>query len=116
MRYFCHEILLLEEIIKGLLDSEEIEETTARKYKSLLEVKDKINSRMIEMEEYYMKRIEFYRECDGAKVKELEKDVRSRDEKYLGLLVKAKELRNKIERLEVRNKLFRLKSESRDEL
>lgn len=116
MRYFCQEILLLEEIIKGLLDSGEIEEATACKYKSLLEVKDKINERMIEMEEYYMKRIEFYRERDGAKMKELEKDARSCDEKYLGLLIKAKELRSKIERLEVRNKLFRLKSEGRDEL
>ncbi|AFM97830.1 hypothetical protein EHEL_020740 [Encephalitozoon hellem ATCC 50504] len=116
MGYFCQEILLLEDTIAGLLDSEGMEETTACKLKFLLEIKDRINERMMEMEEYYMKRIEFYRECDGARVRELEKDARSRDERYLGLLVRTKELKDKVEKLEIRDKLFKAKSGSGNEL
>ncbi|ADM11076.1 uncharacterized protein Eint_020770 [Encephalitozoon intestinalis ATCC 50506] len=101
-RYFCREILLLEEITTELLGSKEMDEETTHKAKLLLTIKDKLNEKMMEMEEYYMKRIEFYRENDGTRAKELEKQTEECNEKYLGLLIRAKELGHQIERLEIK--------------
>ncbi|CAD25112.1 hypothetical protein [Encephalitozoon cuniculi GB-M1] len=108
--HFCQEILALEEIIVELLGSERTEEVIDYKVRSLMAAKDRLNEKMVEMEEYYMKRIEFYKGRDEARLKELERHIEAYDEKYLRLLAKARKLGSKVERLEVGNRLLRSRS------
>lgn len=107
--HFCQEILALETIIAELCVSERTDEALEDKARSLMAVKERLNSRMVEMEEYYMGRIEFYRECASVRVRELEERIETCDGRYLELLAKARGLMSRVEKLVARDRACRQK-------
>lgn len=103
-KHFCQEIRELEELAAGLC--EESEENAAWS-RALNTLKDRLNSRFVEMETYYMARMAFHQEQSRMECSELERHAETCTDKYFSLLVKTKELRNRVDELDVKNKFYK---------
>lgn len=103
---FCKEISALEDIA-GELGQEESSEEVPAKARLLMVVKDSLNAKLMEMEEYYMKRIELYRERSRMEIMRLEAQMNEHSGKYLDLLTRVKKLGDRIEELEIKNAFYK---------
>lgn len=103
---FCQEISALENIAAKLSEREDSEESLAI-VKALISIKDRLNTKLVEMEEYYMRRIEFYQERSRIESEEMEGYASACSNKYIDLLVKTKKLKSRIDEAEAKNIFYK---------
>jgi hypothetical protein len=95
----CKEIAELRDIVKEM----NADEKGARALKLI----EGLNDRMAVMEEYYLSRIELYQRRSAEEVKAAEERSMESDSRYLSSLVKMKQLRKKMEELQLKNNLYK---------
>lgn len=109
----CPEISALEGILAELAEQHKDDEKSIAAIESLMVLKDRLNERLVEMEEYFMKRAEVYREINRHEYEELERDVDMYSNRYIEALMWAVELKERIEELESRDGLCGLDTDGR---
>jgi hypothetical protein len=106
MSDYCKEITEMRAVIK------EMQGDTA-KIERALELVELLNNKLLVMEEYYMSRIRLYQKKSNSCTRIAEERSIESDAKYLNSLMKIRELKDKIEELQVKNIFYKSKDTDR---